>query len=164
MSSKKPLLAVLLIVAIIATAAAFLLRAAPAPVVSGQTISGQAVSSGALNGKPYLVKFWATSCVTCVKEMPDLMAVHKEFEAKGYTTIAVAMSYDRPDYIATFVKDRQLPFLVIHDRDNAWAKAYGDVSVTPTTFLVDAKGRIIKRYVGEPNFPELRKILAKELG
>jgi peroxiredoxin len=164
MSSKKPLLAVLLIVAIIATAAAFLLRAAPAPVVSGQTISGQAVSSGALIGKPYLVNFWATSCVTCVKEMPDLMAVHKEFEAKGYTTIAVAMSYDRPDYIATFVKDRQLPFLVIHDRDNAWAKAYGDVSVTPTTFLVDAKGRIIKRYVGEPNFPELRKILAKELG
>lgn len=164
MSSKKPLLAVLLIVAIIATAAAFLLRAAPAPVVSGQTISGQAVSSGALIGKPYLVNFWATSCVTCVKEMPDLMAVHKEFEAKGYTTIAVAMSYDRPDYIATFVNDRQLPFLVIHDRDNAWAKAYGDVSVTPTTFLVDAKGRIIKRYVGEPNFPELRKILAKELG
>ena len=164
MSSKKPLLAVLLIVAIIATAAAFLLRASPAPVVSGQTISGQTVSSGALNGKPYLVNFWATSCVTCVKEMPDLMAVHKEFEAKGYTTIAVAMSYDRPEYIATFVKDRQLPFLVIHDRDNAWAKAYGDVSVTPTTFLVDAKGRIIKRYVGEPNFPELRKILAKELG
>ena len=116
------------------------------------------------NDTVYLVNFWATSCVTCVKEMPDLMAVHKEFEAKGYTTIAVAMSYDRPDYIATFVKDRQLPFLVIHDRDNAWAKAYGDVSVTPTTFLVDAKGRIIKRYVGEPNFPELRKILAKELG
>lgn len=162
--SRLPLLAVLLILAAIAIGAALMLRAQPAPVLSGQTISGAAIDPATLKGKPYLVNFWATSCVTCVKEMPDLMAVHKEFEAKGYTTIAVAMSYDRPDYIATFVKDRQLPFLVIHDRDNAWAKAYGDVSVTPTTFLVDAKGRIIKRYVGEPNFPELRKILAKELG
>jgi peroxiredoxin len=163
-SSKKPLLAVLLILGAIALAAAFVLRATPAPVLTGQTISGQAVSSSALQGKPYLVNFWATSCVTCVKEMPDLMAVHQEFAAKGYTTIAVAMSYDRPDYIATFVKDRQLPFLVIHDQDNAWAKAYGDVSVTPTTFLVDAKGNVIKRYVGEPNFSELRRILAKGLG
>ncbi|MFZ9345766.1 MAG: TlpA disulfide reductase family protein [Burkholderiaceae bacterium] len=163
-ASKTPLLAVLLAVAVIAIGAAFLLRATPAPLVSGQTITGQSVSSKALKGKPYLVNFWATSCVTCVKEMPDLVAVHREFESKGFTTIAVAMSYDRSDYIATFVKDRHIPFLVIHDKDNVWTKAYGDVSVTPTTFLVDREGNIMKRYVGEPNFSELRKILAKELG
>lgn len=161
--SKLPLLAVLLILAVIAIAAAFLLRAQPAPVVSGQTISGEAVNLAALQGKPYLVNFWATSCVTCVKEMPDLIAVHKEYAARGFQTIAVAMSYDRPDYIASFVKDRDLPFLVIHDRDGTWAKAYGDVAVTPTTFVVDRDGKIVKRYVGEPNFPELRKLLAREL-
>ena len=98
-----------------------------------------------------------------MKEMPDLVAVHKEFAAKGYQTIAVAMSYDRPDYIETFVRDRELPFHVIHDKDSTWAKAYGDVAVTPTTFVVDRDGRIIKRYVGEPNFAELRKILDREL-
>jgi peroxiredoxin len=52
---------------------------------------------------------------------------------------------------------------VIHDKDSTWAKAYGDVAVTPTTFVVDRDGRIIKRYVGEPNFAELRKILDREL-
>ena len=163
-ASKTPLLAVLSAVAVIAIGAAFLLRATPAPLVSGQTITGQSVSSSALKGRPYLVNFWATSCVTCVKEMPDLVAVHREFESKGFITIAVAMSYDRPDYISTFVKDRNIPFLVIHDKDNVWTKAYGDVAVTPTTFLVDREGNIMKRYVGEPNFSELRKILAKELG
>ena len=162
-TSKLPLLAVFLILAVIAVAAAFSLRAQPAPVVSGQTISGQAVDSAALRGRPYLVNFWATSCVTCVKEMPDLIAVHKAYAAQGFQTIAVAMSYDRPDYIATFVKDRDLPFLVIHDRDGGWAKAYGDVAVTPTTFVVDRDGKIIKRYVGEPNFSELRRLLAREL-
>lgn len=162
-ASKLPLLAVLFILATIAIAAAFMLRAQPAPAVSGQTISGQAVNPDALKGKPYLVNFWATSCVTCVKEMPDLVAVHKEYVDKGFQTIAVAMSYDRPDYIATFVKDRDLPFLVIHDRDGAWAKAYGDVAVTPTTFVVDRDGKIVKRYVGEPNFSELRKLLSRQL-
>ncbi len=162
-ASKRPLLIVLGLIAIAAIGAAVFLRSAPAPTLSGQTISGQTVTPASLSGKPYLVNFWATSCVTCVKEMPDLVAVHKEFGEKGYQTIAVAMSYDRPDYIETFVKDRGLPFHVIHDKDNAWAKAYGDVAVTPTTFVVDREGRIIKRYVGEPNFAELRKILGREL-
>jgi peroxiredoxin len=163
-TSKKPLLLVLLLVAVIAGTAAWSLRSPLAPAVSGQTISGQMVSPQVLAGKPYLVNFWATSCPTCVKEMPDLVAIHQEFSGKGFQTIAVAMNYDRPDYIASFVQDRALPFLVIHDKDNAWAKAYGDVTVTPTTFVVDGNGKVIKRYVGEPNFTELRKILAKALG
>jgi len=162
-SAKRPLLLVLGLIAVVAIGAAVFLRSTPAPAVSGQTISGQAVTPASLSGKPYLVNFWATSCVTCVKEMPDLVAVHKEFAARGYQTIAVAMSYDRPDYIETFVRDRELPFHVIHDKDSAWARAYGDVAVTPTTFVVDRDGRIIKRYVGEPNFAELRKILDREL-
>jgi peroxiredoxin len=160
---KLPLLLLLAIIAAIAAGSAWMLRAPLAPVVSGQTIGGAAVTPESLKGKPYLVNFWATSCVTCVKEMPDLVAVHKEFSARGYQTVAVAMSYDRPDYIETFVKDRDIPFLVIHDKDNAWTRAYGDVAVTPTTFVVDRNGKIIKRYVGEPNFSELRKIIAREL-
>jgi peroxiredoxin len=162
-SIKNPLWVALLVTAVIAAAAAWFMRAPLAPQLSGQTISGGAVSPALLAGKPYLVNFWATSCVTCVKEMPDLMAIHQEFSGKGYQTIAVAMSYDRPDYIERFVNDRGLPFLVIHDKDNAWATAFGDVTVTPTTFVVDAQGKMIKRYVGEPNFSELRKILAESL-
>jgi peroxiredoxin len=161
---RKPMLLILAAVLVAALLAAWLLRAPMAPQVSGQTITGQAVSSEALKGKPYLVNFWATSCVTCVKEMPDIVAVHQAFVDKGYQTIAVAMNYDRPDYITSFVQDRNIPFMVVHDKDNAWAQAYGDVTVTPTTFVVDGRGRIIKRYVGEPNFADLRKILARELG
>ena len=160
---RLPLLAALLIPLAIAIGSAMVLRAQSAPAVSGKTIAGEVVGPETLKGKPYLVNFWATSCVTCVKEMPDLTAVHQEFQARGYQTIAVAMSYDRPEYIASFVRDRSLPFLVIHDQDGAWAKAYGDVAVTHTTFLVDRDGKIIKRYVGEPNFSELRKIISREL-
>lgn len=163
-SKRRPLLLILAAVLLLSVAAGYFLRSPDAPRLSGSTISGARVTPENLTGKPYLVNFWATSCVTCVKEMPDLIAVHQEFAAKGYQTIAVAMSYDRPDYLQTFVKERALPFLVIHDLDNAWSKAYGDVSVTPTTFVVDAKGRIVKRYVGEPDFKELRRLISRELG
>lgn len=161
---RKPLLLFLAAVLLISSLAGLLLRSPPAPVVGGTTLAGQPVDVGAFAGRPYLVNFWATSCVTCVKEMPELIAVHREFSARGYQTIAVAMSYDRPDHLASFVKERELPFLVIHDKTGAWAQAYGDVSVTPTTFVVDSKGRIIKRYVGEPDFSQLRRLIARELG
>lgn len=158
-----PLVLGLILLALVATISTVMLRSSPAPSLTGQTISGQPVGPEQLRGRPYLVNFWATSCVTCVKEMPDLVKVHQEFAARGYQTIAVAMSYDRPDYIETFVRDRGIPFLVIHDTDKSWSSAFGDVNVTPTTFLVDREGKIIKRYVGEPNFPELRRILEKQL-
>lgn len=158
------MITIILAAVVIAATSIWLLRAPAAPQVSGKTITGEVVGPEQLKGRPYLVNFWATSCVTCVKEMPELVAVHREFESRGYRTVAVAMSYDRPDYIDTFVKDRGLPFLVIHDKDNAWTAAYGNVAVTPTTFVVDRDGKVIKRYVGEPNFSELRKIIARELG
>jgi peroxiredoxin len=139
------------------------LRPTLSPVVVSTDLKGQLVSTDALRGKPYLVNFWATSCITCVKEMPDLIALHEEFAAKGFQTVAVAMSYDRPDFLNQFVQDRKLPFLVIHDLDQAWAKAWGDVAVTPTTFIVDRKGYVTRRYVGEPDFDALRQWLKEEL-
>jgi protein-disulfide isomerase len=52
---------------------------------------------------------------------------------------------------------------VVLDHDDKIAKAYGDVKLTPTTFVIDKQGNIIKRYVGEPSFDELNQLLAKEL-
>ena len=152
-----------LVVVMVAGAWWSFLRPTPSPVVASADLKGQLISTEALRGKPYLVNFWATSCITCVKEMPDLIALHEEFAEKGFQTVAVAMSYDRPDFLNQFVQDRKLPFLVIHDLDQAWAKAWGDVAVTPTTFIVDRKGYVTRRYVGEPDFDALRQWLKEEL-
>ena len=43
------------------------------------------------------------------------------------------------------------------------AKSFGDVKLTPTTYVIDKEGNIIKRYVGEPEFPQLHKLLEKAL-
>ena len=112
-----------------------------------------------LKGKVTLVNFWATSCTTCVAEMPKIIATHDKYKAKGFDTLAVAMSYDPPSYVVNFSQTRNLPFSVAIDNTGNVAKAWGDVQLTPTTYLVNKRGQIVKRYVGEPDFKELHQLI-----
>ena len=73
------------------------------------------------------------------------------------------MQYDKPEYVSRFAAQRALPFLVAYDHDGQAAKAWGDVRLTPTTFLLDKQGRIVKRYVGQPDFAALHAQIEKLL-
>jgi peroxiredoxin len=131
----------------------------PAPAVSYTLLDGSKGSTQAQRGRVLLVNFWATSCVTCVAEMPQIIATHQKFKQRGFDTVAVAMSYDPPAYVARFAQSRALPFGVAIDNTGAVAKAFGDVQLTPTTFLIDKQGRIVKRYVGAPDFAALHGLI-----
>lgn len=134
-------------------------RRDPAPNFSYTLLDGTQGHTERLRGKVVLINFWATSCVTCVKEMPQLVATHERFKARGYETLAVAMSYDPPAYVANFAETRKLPFGVVIDNTGAIARAFNDTQITPTTFLLDKRGAIVKRYVGEPDFAELHALV-----
>ena len=129
-----------------------------APQVSYTLLDGRTLTTADLKGQVVLVNFWATSCTTCVAEMPHIVSTYEKFRGRGYQTVAVAMSYDPPAYVARFAETRKLPFGVVIDNTGAIAKAYGDVKVTPTTFLIDKKGAVVKRYVGEPDFAALHQL------
>ena len=135
----------------------------PAPAVSYTLLDGSKASSETLRGKVLLVNFWATSCTTCVAEMPQIVATHEKFKSRGYETVAVAMSYDPPAYVARFAESRKLPFGVAIDNTGAIAKSFGDVQMTPTTFLIDKQGRVVKRYLGAPDFAALQTLIGELL-
>lgn len=135
----------------------------PAPESTFVLLDGSRKTTADLKGKVTLVNFWATSCVSCVAEMPKLMATHDKYKAQGFDTLAVAMSYDPPSYVVNFAETRKLPFSVAIDNTGAVAKAWGDVRLTPTTYIVDKQGAIVKRYVGEPDFAELHRLIEKLL-
>ena len=109
------------------------------------------------------MNFWATSCTTCVAEMPEIISTHNKYKDKGYDTLAVAMSYDPPSYVVNFAESRQLPFKVALDNTGNVAKAWGDVKLTPTTFIVNKRGEIVKSYIGAPDFVQLHKLIEKLL-
>ncbi len=130
-----------------------------APSVAYTLLDGTPSSTDALRGKVVLVNFWATSCTACVHEMPQIVATHERFKARGFETLAVAMSYDPPAAVAHFAESRKLPFSVVIDNTGAVARSFGDVRLTPTTLLINKRGEIVKRYVGEPDFAALNKLV-----
>lgn len=131
-----------------------------APAVRYTLLDGSTHDSAtAWRDKVMLVNFWATSCATCVKEMPDIVATHRRFAGRPFDTLAVAMQYDPPDYVAQFAQTRQLPFGVAIDNTGAIAHAFGPVRMTPTTVLIDRRGQIVKRILGEPNFAQLHELI-----
>jgi peroxiredoxin len=134
-----------------------------APDTTFVLLDGSKETTADFKGKVTLVNFWATSCTTCVAEMPKMVQTYEQFHGKGYEHVAVAMSYDPPSYVVNYAQSRKLPFKVAIDNTGAVAKAWGEVQLTPTSYLVDKKGQIVKRYVGEPDFNELHALIDKLL-
>ncbi|RBH44323.1 TlpA family protein disulfide reductase, partial [Pseudomonas sp. MWU13-2860] len=100
---KKALLALLGVALLAVIGYMTLFAGTPAPQVSYTSLSGQTASTESLKGKVVLVNFWANSCPGCVEEMPEIKKMHQEFAGKGLETIAVALSYDPPNYVKSFV-------------------------------------------------------------
>jgi peroxiredoxin len=132
-------------------------RREDAPSFDYTLLDGREARSNALRGQVVLVNFWATSCAICIAEMPQLVATHQQFAARGLQTLAVAMQYDPPSRVVGFAEARGLPFGVVIDNTGSIARSFGDVAATPTTFLIDRQGRIARRWVGTPDFAVLNR-------
>ena len=117
--------------------------------------SDRIIDLKALRGRPVLVTFWATSCQGCIKEMPHLIELYKELAPKGLEIIAIAMSYDRPDHILEMQKQKQIPYPIVYDGVNEASRAFGDIRLTPTTFLINPQGQIVRQKIGEIDMKRL---------
>ena len=135
----------------------------PAPASRFVVLDGSSKTTADFKGKVWLVNFWATSCTTCVAEMPQIVSTYEKYHAQGFDTVAVAMQYDPPSFVVNFAQQRGLPFWVALDNTGQIAQEWGDISATPTSFLVDKEGRIVKRIVGQPDFAALHQQIEKLL-
>jgi peroxiredoxin len=147
----------------ITLAAAFLWQAAGskplAPDVGYTGLDGRGARLSDLRGKVVLVNFWATTCAVCVREMPQIVATHRKYQGPAFDTLAVAMAYDPPARVVNFAHTRQLPFTVAIDNLGEIARGFGDVPATPTTVLLNKRGEVVRRIVGEPDFPALHRLI-----
>jgi len=134
-----------------------------APQVVFTSIQGEKLGTADLRGKVVLVNFWATDCATCIKEMPRLVQTYRSYAPKGLELIAVAMRYDPPNYVLDYSEKNKLPFKVALDPMGDLAKAFGDVKLTPTTIVIDKRGNIVARIVGEPDFGKLESLIEAKL-
>ncbi len=163
MKLAKPLLIAAAVLAIAGALAYALMDKPGAPASTFTTLEGKTLTLDELRGKVVLVNFWATSCPGCVKEMPDMVEIYKQYKDRGFEIIAVAMSYDPPNYVQSFVETRQLPFPIALDVNGEHARAFGNVQLTPTTFIIGKDGRILEQKLGEIDFVRLKALLDREL-
>lgn len=127
-----------------------------APKISLDIIDGRKIELQALQGKPLLVTFWATTCATCIKEMPHLIKLYNDIGKKELEIIAIAMPYDPPNLVVELSERENIPYPVALDIHGNAAKAFGDIQVTPTSFLIDTDGNVVQQTSGEINIEELR--------
>lgn len=109
-----------------------------------------------LRGRPLVINFWATWCAPCVKEMPQLDRFHKDFEAKGWQVVGLAI--DSPTPVREFLKRVPVGFAVgLAGMDGtALGRTLGnDKAALPFTVVIDSRGAIKHTRLGETSYEEL---------
>lgn len=134
-----------------------------APPLVGQTLDGRTLTLEQLRGKPVLVTFWATTCPSCIEEMPHLVELYRDFNPKGLEIIGVAMAYDPPEQVRTLVRQRQIPYPIVLDTQERIAREFDNVRLTPTTVLISPRGRIVHYRLGLLDMPKLRDTIQEML-
>lgn len=131
-----------------------------APQLTLTTLQGDKLQVDTRGGRPLLVTFWATTCPSCLKEVPHLAALYKELAPRGLEMIAVAMPYDPPNRVIAFSKQQQLPYPVALDVLGHAAQAFGNVRVTPNSFLIAPDGRVLHHQIGVLDMERIHALLS----
>ena len=160
---KKFLLPALAVLVCALVAFALLANQRPAATpFSLLDLNNQPVTEKQLQGKVTLINFWYPSCPGCVTEMPKLVATQSQFAGTAYQTIAISLPFNTEAEVRAYVAENKLPFIIAIDKTGKVGEAY-KVTLAPNSFLIDKQGKVIKAYLGEPDWAELHQLIVTEL-
>jgi thiol-disulfide isomerase/thioredoxin len=137
------------------------------------TIGGQAVRLSDFRGKVVLINFWATWCTACVSELPELIALQKGHN-DNLEILGVCLDFvpdeDSPTppsspemirkKVAKTVALRGINYPVLLDEKNTVGSRFNGGEL-PTTVIIDAQGRIRRRFIGTRSLPVFESMIAE---
>ena len=149
-----------------ATSAAPANGAAPAPAAELIDAAGLRQRLAAQRGKIVVLNLWATWCVPCLREIPDLVAVAQELAPRGVTLLGLSM--DEPSALAAQVE----PFRRKHfPAFRTWLRSTPDMDtlvsvvdpawneILPTTYLIGRDGKLAKKIQGKRTLEQFRELI-----
>jgi len=127
--------------------------------------NGKKVSASDYDGKVVIVDFWATWCPPCRAEIPGFIELQKQYADKGL--VIVGFSFDRDmDTHDKWVKEKGMNYLSIFAMNEAgkevvekFQKLIGEIEGIPTTIVLNKKGEIVYKHVGQAEKTEFEKII-----
>jgi len=150
-----------LAVAVVALALIGPAIAAPAakPELKVTTLDGKPFDLAAQHGKWVVVNYWATWCVPCIKEMPDISAFVKNH--KDVTAIGLAFEDTDAKDIRAFVAKHPVVYPIAQVDVTDPPKAFEPPKGLPTTYLIAPDGTVAKRFVGPVTEQSLGEAISK---
>ena len=108
-------------------------------------------------GKIVVLNFWATWCAPCIQEMPGLLDLHHD--RPDLAILAVSVDEDEDAY-KRFISERHVDLITVRDPSESAARLY-HTEGWPETYIIDRKGVIRRKMVGDPDWssPEIRTFL-----
>jgi cytochrome c biogenesis protein CcmG/thiol:disulfide interchange protein DsbE len=94
-----------------------------------------------------LLNFWATWCVPCLKELPELVAVHHRWQVHGVDVVGIAIDSGAPADIRAFADQHRLEYRLLIGTSQ-WARTHFQLFGLPVTVVVDRHGQIRQRLIG----------------
>lgn len=129
-----------------------------APDVAGPTIDGRSFKLGDVKGKYVLVNFFATWCIPCVREQPEMVKFSAAHAGVGDATVVSVIYQDEPSDVRSFFATKGGDWPVVDDEA---AKVDYGVRGVPESFLVDPDGVVLSRIVGGVTSAGLERLLAE---
>lgn len=131
-----------------------------APPVSGHTLDGADFDLSSQRGRWVVVNFFATWCVPCLAEHPELASFDERHAPAGDASVVSVLFDDKPDEARRVFRARGGSWPVVIDPRGAIGVAFG-VARVPESFLVAPDGTVVQRLVGGVTAAQLDRILAQ---
>ncbi len=118
-----------------------------APDFTLPDLEGNSLTLSDFKGRVIMLNFWATWCPPCRKEIPDFVELYEKYKDEGLLIIGVSLDKGDSRTVKQFSKNYKINYPIVLGNVNV-TQDYGGIRGIPTTFVIDRKADIKKKYVG----------------
>lgn len=133
----------------------------PAPAIALPVLGGGRVTTADFAGEILVVNFWASWCVPCRQEAPELQSFSQRWSGRGVELLGIVYNDDE-DSAAAYTEEFGLTYTQALDSDGLTALDFGVFGI-PETYVIDADGIIMAKLIGALSPGTLDEVVAAVL-